>query len=186
MDYSSLFPSTDNLFKFLFLGGLIMVFTAMIYPLQKKLERESEIILYNQQVELLNREVKALQLNVVELKKIVKDADNECKSLEKEKSISEGIKRRSQIDAKIKLIQAQTNLKNSNCKKKLEELNVKAIVVKYNKEKIALLKRYANTYSSYSVGLLIFGIPLSILGLVFWTKSTIKTEKLRTKELNRL
>ncbi|WP_412468208.1 hypothetical protein [Pedobacter sp. KLB.chiD] len=162
-----------------------MVFTAMIYPLQKKLERESEMIAYNQQVDLLNREVKTLRLNVEELKTIVKSANKECEILENEKKANKNITVKDKIDAKIKLIQEETNAKNFSCKKKLEELNTKVIIIKYNKEKIALLKKYADTYNSYSIGLLIFGIPLSIIGLIFWTISTIKTEKLRTKELRR-
>jgi hypothetical protein len=184
MDVSSFLPNTDNLFKFLFLGGLIMVFTAMVYPLQKKQERELEIVNHNQQVELINKEIADLGPDISELTKKVKKAILVCSDLERHKGQFGSIQNRL-ISKQIVQIQTNLNASANILRKKKDEVATRIIIVKYNESKIILLNKYVDTYNAYSSFLLWIGIPLSCLGLLLWSLSTFNTEKLKTKELNR-
>jgi uncharacterized protein (UPF0333 family) len=183
MDFSSLFPSTDNLFKFLFLGGLIMILTAMIYPLQKSQEKEIEILSHNQQVAILNKESLTLRKNVLEIRTVLRAGIKTCESLRK--SMHPGNPSNKQIRNKISNIQAEINSSVQELRNQNYELEKKIITINFNKQKIVLLQKYVKIYESYSRWFLCIGIPISTLGLFFWSLSTIKTERLKTRELNR-
>ena len=65
MELSSLFSwNTDNLFKFLFINGIVLVVISLFYPLQKQQELELEKIKYDQKVELINLKITNLKIQL--------------------------------------------------------------------------------------------------------------------------
>jgi len=83
MDLSSLFAGVDNLFKFLFIGGLVMLMTSMFYPLQKEQELEIEINNYNKEVKLLNRELSELKEEIAKLNHSAIQTESNLEALSK-------------------------------------------------------------------------------------------------------
>lgn len=185
MDYSSLFPSTDNLFKFIFLTGIIMVFTAMIYPLQKQQEIEVEILSYNQKVESLNSEIDDLTIDCKLLDSIVKKRIIELTVLSNRKKNSKSASERASISNQMQIIKNNVNTSHTVLKGKEKSSELKSLSSKYEKRKIELLQKYANKYEGYTCFFLWVGIPLACAGLVSWICSTWVIEKIKWKESKR-
>lgn len=174
MDLTALFPSTDNIYKFLFMGGIFMVVFALVYPLEKENNISIEINNHNKQVELLNVEIKEVSKQVNDLIKLTNKTSDELEKLKKSnnKSLIENVK-------------SEYNKSFAKVKQKEQEVSTKEIVMRYDKSKIEILQKQLDSFSLYKNILLIVGSIFAIVGLIFWIKLTCKTEKLMSKEINK-
>ena len=175
MDYLSSLSNSDNLFKFLFLGGIMMILISMIYPLQKKQEIDIEVLAYNKEVCLLNLEIDELQNTV---NKASKEAKKTLRKLDSLKNIKDS-------KTQICKIQKKTNTEFAIIAKQKRNQDIKLIVLQFNKNKIEVLKQHSDTYNSYSNKLLFWGIIIANLGFLGWVYSTIQTEILKRKEIKK-
>ena len=180
MDFTS-FLNTDNLYKFLFSGGILMIFFSLFYPIEKKQLLELEINTYNKQTEILNNDIKLLNIEVNQLKINSKKTLNILTDLQKTKTKKNSI----QVSKEISLIKDNYNKSFYEIKSHQEECNLKNINIKYNKCKIEIVQNHISTFNFYSWFLLIFGVLFTFFGLIFWFKSAQNTEQLKIKELNR-
>lgn len=178
MDVGSIFPSSDNLYKFLFMGGIFMVAFSFIYPLEKKQRIELEINLYNKQITLLNEEIKVLNDEVESLKIKTKET---IETLELIKSSKE-----STIASKqIKEVQEIYNKAFYTTKAKENEITTKDIILKYEKSKIVLLENQVNSFSIFRWLFLTIGTTFTIFGLWNWNRSTKISTEIQRLELEK-
>lgn len=181
MDFNNLFSGTDNMFKFFFIGGLFMISLSMIYPLQKKQLIEIEIISHNKEVELLNNEIESLKLKVEEFKKIAK---KNCFVFDSLMLIRKDSKNPA-ITNEIEALKKRDNETINNIKKQKENIDIKHIILTYDKRKIDLLNTHIKEYDKYSDLLFYPGIILGLIGFVGWFYSTINTEILKKQEIKK-
>lgn len=173
MDISSFIPSTDNLFKFLFVGGLLCIVFAIVYPLEKQQRIELEVNVYNKQVELVNKEISALYSDT---KKLVEDYNVKKKSLI-------NLYKSKAKESEINLLEDQIDsLLSENSDKQLK-LNTTSIVLKYEKERIKLLQGHISSFSWYRLALIVAGTFFTLMGLILWYKSSKVNAQLQECEL---
>jgi len=180
MDIANLFGNTDNLFKFLFSGGILLVVLSIIYPLQKKQEVELEINAHNEKTKLLNNEIKCLDKDVKSFRKETDICFIQLDSLKKLRNNSNY----KIISNQIAKVKDDYNRNFITLKDKENELLIKKINLEFDKSRIKILNKHLNLYKRYSSWLLTVGILLSIIGLFFWSISTHRSEKLKKRELN--
>lgn len=180
MDFAS-FLNTDNLYKFLFSGGILMIVFSLFYPIEKKQLLELEINNFNKQTELLNNDINLLNVEVNQLKSTSKETLNTLEKLQKTKNDVNQI----QVSKEISKIKDNYNKTFYRIKSHQQETILKNINIKYNKSKIEIIQNHISTFNFYSWFLLIFGVLFAGFGLRYWFKSTQNTEKLKLKELNK-
>ncbi|PTQ92404.1 hypothetical protein C8P68_1124 [Mucilaginibacter yixingensis] len=183
MDFSSLFSSGDNLYKFLFVGGIVMFCFSMVYPLQKKQELEIEINTYNKQAEFLNQNIKDLYVKVKECKALSKTSMEDLKRLKSIKAKDN--KQSKQIDIQMSTIKKTFSVQLDSLEKQQQQVTVKQIILKYNQQKINLLQEHSLAYDHYSLWLMIAGVITGVSGLFFWAISTYNSEKLKKEEIKK-
>ena len=176
MEISSLLPNSDNLYKFLFMGGIFMVVFSFIYPLEKKQKLELDVIVYNKQIALLNNDILELNAEVNNLKKISKES---LVNLNKTKEL----KVRTEAIAKIKEIQDKYNKEFIETKSKENEIITKNIILIYEKARIELLKEHINDFCFFRWIFLIIGSIFTVFGLIRWYILTLLSEKIQKKQL---
>lgn len=180
MDFAS-FLNTDNLYKFLFSGGIFMIVFSLFYPIEKKQLLELEINNFNKQAELLNNDINSLNIEVNRLKTTSKETLKTLEKLEKTKNAAN----QHQVSKEISIIKDKYNKTFFRIKSYQQETILKSINLKYNKSKIEIMQNHVETFNFYSWFLLIFGVLFAVVGLKYWFKSTQNTEKLKLKELNK-
>lgn len=180
MDFTS-FLNTDNLYKFLFSGGILMIFFSLFYPIEKKQLLELEINIYNKQTEMLNNDIKLLNIDVNQLKNNSKNTLEILEKLQKSKTKANNV----EVCKEISRIQDNYNRTFYKIKNHQQETILKNINIKYNKCKIEIVQNHICTFNFYSWFLLIFGILFTAFGLIHWFKSAQNTERLKIKELNK-
>ena len=179
MEIGSLFPSSDNPYKFLFMGGIFMIVFSFIYPLEKKQKIELEINLYNKQAELLNEEVLQLKKDVDKLKLRSKTSLKQLDSIKK-------LPDTTSASIEIKEIQDNFIKEFHTTKFKEAEIQTKNIILKYEKERILLLQNQVNSFSIFRFILLVVGFIFMIYGLVKWLCATKLSTDIQKYELEKL
>lgn len=161
------FVSGDNLFKYTFTLGLVMVVFSLVYPLQKKHEIELEIVNQNKEAKLLNNEINNLNKATLNLK--------HTSDLLIKKAINFKPNKRNKL--KMKGVVDKFNSDFDSVQKNKQAIEVKTIILEFNKTKIIVLQQQANSFDRYSFWLSLFGIIFTIFGLLFWTIRTFKKQE---------
>ena len=144
MELSSLFSwNTDNLFKFLFINGIVLVVISLFYPLQKQQELELEKTKYDQKVDLLNLKISNLKKEVIDFNTISRKDESKINRL---KSLPKNITN----DSKIKELKISFNRTYKSLFDLREKLKIENINLKGDKAKIKLLIKHAEEYRQYS------------------------------------
>lgn len=176
MEMSSLLPSTDNLYKFLLTGGVLLIVFSIIYPLEKKQRIELEVNVYNKQAELLNVEIHNLYSEIQDLKNKSKET---LALLEKTKL------ERNKLNAEIQITRLKDNFnKNYNAIKIMEnETSTKSTIMKYEKERILILQKQITSFDIFQYLMLILGVIFSSWGLYKWVIITNRSEKHQKEQM---
>lgn len=161
------FISGDNLFKYTFTLGLVMVVFSLVYPLQKKHEIELEIVNQNKEAKLLNNEISNLNKVTLNLKN--------TSDLLITKAVNFKANRRNKL--KMKGVVDKFNSDFDSAQKNKQAIEIKTIILEFNKTKIVVLQQQANSFDRYSYWLSSFGIAFTVFGLLFWTKKTFKKQE---------
>lgn len=74
-DFSNILSGSDNLWKYLFTVGILLIFISIYYPLQKSEEINLEIIELNTDSQILNKKIEYLEKEVSELKYSLKKSN---------------------------------------------------------------------------------------------------------------
>lgn len=170
--------SAENLYKFLFINGTILVILSMFYPLQQKNEITIQTIEFNKNIDLVNYKI-LNQSSTIE--KFKTKSENTLKFLDSiSKNRSENT---SELISKRKK-QYNSELDSINSIQKDIDLNV--ITLNADKAKIIELEKQAKTYSYYSIFFLIIGGIFFVIGIIGWTKATKVLDKIKQQELKKI
>lgn len=178
MDVLSLFTGSENLYKYLFLGGIGMLVLSVFYPLDKRYELSKEIDSYNYEVKLLNNDINALSKKVREVQETTSHAKY---SLTLYKSKGEGSAPEALIlrDSAIRGIAAALMSRDEIEKKKLQK--------EYSFSKIQSLQAHLENYKRYELVFFWGGLLSFVIGIWQWYRimprssfgSSIKNTDLR-------
>ena len=167
--------STENLYKFLFINGMILVILSMFYPLDQKNKIELDKIEHNKNIDLLNKQISFLKNDVFEAQKKSNETLIFLDSLSKINTL--------EAKAKIKIRKDAFNSSIDSLKRIKENIDLKIINVESNRRKIIELSKQADNYSRYSIFFLIFGIIFFIVGLFGWYRGTKSLDELTKLEI---
>lgn len=175
MDVTSLIPNTDNLYKFLFVGGLLCIVFSIVYPMDKQHRIELEVNAYNKQVELFNKDISTLKIEVEQSKLVFNSKRNDLEKLYASKVHNYKTNSlENEIDSLLK----------SN-REKLHKITTTDIVLKYEQERIKVLKGHIHSFSLYQWSLIVVGVFFTICGLRLWYRSTRKTDLIHDLEIRK-
>jgi len=158
---TSLIPSSDNIYKFSLSVGLLMIFFAIIYPLEKENEIKNKINEYNLEVEVSEMKIKNLiqDINVSIKETDEKKLNDKQNSKEREKEIEKQL------------------LKNGKQIVESRENEIESLKIKYKKKSIDTLQIALDEFNIYKLFFLIAGSILSVFGFISWLIQTKKASR---------
>lgn len=156
-----------------------MIGFSIVYPLEKKQKLELEVNNYNQHVEILNRETSKLLKNAQDLEIV---ANNTVKILEgaesdPDKSISKNER---------KVLQDSFNVKYNRIKLLRTELSTNDVILKYEKNRILLLRKHIKSFNCYKNMMFWLGLGFLLFGLYMWLRVTCTAIKMQKSQLENL
>lgn len=167
--------STENIFKFFFINGLVMIGVGMFYPLQISNDIDLKIVDYNKKVNLLNNEISVLSNDIENLDKMVKSRIILSNNLVEKRENSSSPTEKIEISKKISDMKLETNKSFQQIKKNEAEQDKNAIQVKGDLEMISHLDAQQKNYERYCSFFLITGIVLGLFGFLGWMVTTYYT-----------
>ncbi|MDR6781918.1 cell division protein FtsB [Pedobacter africanus] len=184
-DLNSLFAGNDNLFKFLFVGGVMMVLFAFVYPLQKKQSLELEINAFNKEVSLLNKEINDVEKQCHDANKSDSLTILGIKRLQRQREISKTPAVKEQLTKQINKLKDEASSIPNGLEAKVQNIQIKKIILDFNKGRIKILQGHASQFRWYEIVLIVVGSTFAAVGLFFWALSCRNTERLKIKEINK-
>lgn len=172
MEISSLLPNSDNIYKFLFMGGIFMIVFSFLYPLEKRQKIEIETISLKESVAIQTFDMSRLKNRIDSMKK---ELEPTIKKLENAKKIPDMAQRNAAIEA----IKKQYNQDFDISKQREIELKINQISNHYASKKIMLLEEHIESFKVFQHFFLIIGPFFVILGLFGWFKAVRISEKIQ-------
>lgn len=166
---------SDNLYKYLFTAGLLMVITAIVYPLQKQQELELEINNNNKQAAILTEELKWLSDEVNGLEQEAILTKKILDSLDRARTKA---RNPTNISIQIDNLKFNYNKHLDSAKRALNNARIKNLTLEFNTSRITILKQHKDEYEDYFVWILWPGIIIALVGFFLWSYSTAKHEGL--------
>lgn len=180
MEISSLFSwNTDNLFKFLFINGIVLVVISLFYPLQKQQELELEKIKYDQKVELIN-------IKIFNLKKEMESFNLASKTIELKIDSLKKIFGNLKTSNNIKTLKEQFNRTFNNIDKSKKDIEIEELNIKSDKAKIKILIKHTEVYRQYSNCFFWGGLISFFIGLIGWSCMTFVNESFKMEEFKKI
>lgn len=173
---SFLSPNADNLFKFLFLNGVVMIAVSLFYPLQKSNELQLRMVEYNKKIELFEQDIIGLRDDSENLNVIVGDRIKVAESLVKKRKFLKSELAINDITNQINELKLKTNLSYQEIKKNKESIKQNQVKLKGEKSVIELLDKQVSVYDSYCFWLLFTGVFLGVIGFIGWSATTVFSE----------
>lgn len=176
MEITSLIPSSDNLYKFLLIGGIVSLIFSIVHPLEKK--QQLEIELNNLLCEISNDSIRISKLNteVIEFKSksalVVKQLD----------SLSKDNNNKSLVDS----LSLNYLMGLNDLRKRSSELVINNNKLKYDEKRIQLYNKHIDAFGLYSCAMLIIGITSLVYGFIHWRKVTKVAEEIQGIHLKNL
>jgi len=184
-EFTKIFSSSDNLFKFLFVGGISMVFVAMFYPLRKQHELEIQTNQFEMEKALLSMKILDLEKKVNSLKALDQHLNKQLDSLNKLIKKSTKTIQIQKLKLEGKKLIVEFDEKNLVGKNYGQDLSIDNIKLKYSGKAIDILQQQSNSYKSYTCLLKTLGWLTFLIGLIGWCYATYKTEKLREQQIEK-
>lgn len=172
-------PNTDNFFKYLLTIGIVLIFFAILYPLQKQQEVDLAINEYSKNVSIYDYKVDLLETETTSLEKLLSKTQAEINSLDSLKNSGQFAS--DSIHLKMVALKADFDAKKELAIKKGEELKTTQISQQYENEKIEKMQSYLSSYWIFKVLFIVIGLLLSIFGIRFWAASAYLDEQLKAK-----
>ncbi len=158
--------NTDNIFKFLLTGGLLMFIFSIIYPLDKRQKLEIEMNSCNEQVSIVNNEMNYISQRILKLDSTTNNYKDSIEYLRKS----------SRLNSKntIRALKDTLNYKLDRIKYDIYLLEQKRTSVHWEKQKLAILQEHINEFNTYKDWILWSGIVFAIIGFCGWVYITYK------------
>lgn len=180
--FDKILPNTDNFFKYLLTIGIVLIFFAILYPLQKQEEIDIKINDYNKNLEVYNYKVDLLEKETNSLQSLLNETQKKINELDSLKKINPS--NSDYLNKQMLTLKNEFDAKKEIAVNKGEELKMAHIGQKYEYKKIDKMKSYLSSYFIFKVGFLFFGILLSFFGIRFWAASAYLDENLKAKDLD--
>ncbi len=158
--------NTDNIFKFLLTGGLLMSLFSIIYPLDKRQKLEIEKNSSNEQVSIVNNEMAFISQRILKLDSTTNNYKDSIDILRKSSSANSKYT--------IKVLKDTLNNKLDRIKYDIYLLDQKRTSVQWEKQKLVILQEHINEFKTYKDWILWSGIIFAIIGLIGWVYITYK------------
>ena len=178
--FEKILPNTDNFFKYLLTIGIILIFFAILYPLQKQQEVDLLINEYAKNLSVYNYKLDLLEQETANLEAFVVQAQEKINHLDSLKSTL-------QFDAdslQEKMVELKSAFESQKeiLLEKGDELKMTQISQKYEGEKIAKMETYLSSYWIFKFLFILIGVLLTLFGIRFWAASTYLEEQLKAKD----
>ncbi|RQO32557.1 hypothetical protein DBR32_02885 [Taibaiella sp. KBW10] len=170
----NILPGSDNFFKYLLTAGLILLFFAIVYPLQQEQKLKFERITLKIEEEKLSNDTAHLRIKMSEIKSLqitIQKQIDVLKKLEEEK----GEKSLEIQNSKIELLK-YFNEKKEDGLKYANEIEISNLKLKEEKQKIEELKNQIFSYVFFKCIFIIVGILFCLGGFRFWLGTTYADE----------
>jgi hypothetical protein len=167
--------STENIFKFLFINGLVLIGVGMFYPLQISNDIDLKIVDYNKKVNLLNNEISVLANDIDNLDKLVESRISISKKLVEKRNNTLSLSEKAEIAEKISDMKLETNKSFQQIKKNEQEQDKNTIIVKGDLQVVSHLEAQQKVYDTYCTVFLVVGILLGLFGFLGWAVTTYYT-----------
>ena len=177
MEPFSFLSGSDNLFKYLFTVGAVMIIISIFYPLQKSQEIEIKQTDLLKESELLTNEIRLLKNDYQILKDEYSDISHILDSL----VLVHGDK----VTENIQFLEYRKkgNKMIQNLNDRERELKIKNIIIQNEESKIDLLGKHSESFKSYYSLVKWLGIIFLIIGFIGWCLSTFVRERIQWIEL---
>lgn len=168
--------SSDNIFKFITLSGIVIFLIALFYPTHMQNQLDLDKLKLEQDKLLLNLEVGIIINEVNQLDSLIK----------KNKSIIIELRKQEGNKDKIDSIKKTINNKYALLKPKEQLILSKTIIQNCERKKIELMQSQIDTYKLYKTLMLIISVQFMGIGGIFWTRSQFLSEKLKKIQCDQL
>lgn len=183
-EFTKIFSSSDNLYKFLFVGGISMVFVALFYPLSKQHELELNKNNLEFEVELLSNETDLLKRKVENLRIYNKKVNSILDSLKLNFFETDSIQKKS-INQRINSLSISYDSLYNKTEYLIQNSKISNIKLNYNVKKVQILSSHIITYRWYTYFLFFIGFVFGWIGLIGWGIATFKTDKIRNQQISK-
>lgn len=182
MQPTNFLSPSDNLFKFMFLNGVIFILLGLFYPLEQKNNLELKILEYNKKVDLLRDENLIVKREIAKLNKYldVKIPQSEHLANEKKRASS---RRANFLKNQLENIKSDVNNLYKVVQDKNDKLVKNEIILKNDLAVVKKLIEQKDIYDSYCRWFYIIGIISAIVGFILWAFSTFVSERKNWKDM---
>lgn len=159
MDLLQLLTGSENLYKYLFLGGIGLVIVSLFYPLNKRFELAKQKDLINKNIGIQNHKIEKLQEEVKSANAQYDLFQHEIDSL-KNDAARNGVK--------ISSIKDGANKTYSEVLKQQEEMDLGHINIHYDSARIETLNNHIEDFEGYQNSFIWIGSILGAVGIFGW------------------
>jgi hypothetical protein len=175
-EVTSILSGSDNLWKYLFTMGVLLISISIIYPLKQSEIIDLKVMDLRTDSKITAQKIKQLKDDNHEFilyKNIANREIDSLKSLKVNKLILE----------KIDLIKSEIGQERKKIKEKI--LNIELLIIENEGKEnhVVVLESQSKKYKMYFQIGFWFGVAIMLIGLVKWCIATIASDKLRWKEL---
>ena len=175
-EISGILSESDNLWKYLFTVGVLLIAISILYPLKQSETIDLRIIdLYT--------DSKSLDLKIKHLKEDTESYNSYLNIATKELDSLKSIQNQAKVLTRIGNIESEMATDRKIIKNKIRDLQLLVIENQGKEDYIVELKKHSSNYKKFFYLGFILGIILLIWGLYKWLMATIASDKLRWKEL---
>lgn len=175
-EISGILSGSDNLWKYLFTVGVLLIAISIFYPLKQSETIDLKIIDLYTDSKRLEQKIKHLKEDNVTFNNYLNIATKEVDSLRT-------LKNQATILLRISTIETEIASEKKMIKNKIRELQLLIIENQGKENYIVELKNQSYKYKKFFYLGVILGIILLLLGLYKWLMATTASDKLRWKEL---
>jgi len=159
MDFLSLLTGgSDNLYKYLFIGGLGLIILSLFYPLNKKYEYTCQKDDYNNTVKLLNYDILKFQNSTEQFSQQSNQIIAE----------SERLKKTGENPKRVALLKDSFEKQYALIKSYRDTIDRKKLAIEYSKVKIDTLNEHIRDFTKYEYIFFYAGIVSAIVGIIGW------------------
>jgi len=170
MEFSGLIPSSDNLYKYLFIGGLAIIVFSFVYSFEQKQNLLLECNLFKKQSALLEVEIDQVKSEIRIIHEAIEEIENRMKDTTANHEDLIDLKK----EQYKKIIEQ---------KEKKQEILIKQIMLDFEGERIVISTQLNKEVIVYKWVLLLLGSFAVGYGLYKWLKFTEIAEKKSKAEL---
>jgi len=159
MDLLSVLTGSENLYKYLLIGGIGMLVLSLLYPIQKNYELACQKDLYAKEISLLNLDIDQLNEGVNVLSSESKVVEHSLDSIKTNKISN------SQL---VKALKDSWNSQYDSLVKSKLQLSKRQIDVAYTQKRIETLNNHISEFKMYEKIFFWAGIFCGIAGIIGW------------------